>query len=251
MQVHLVSFLGRRPGSGPQPLSLAEQAGQALFAQSVALPFDRDDVTVVEQPVQDGRSQDVVAEYLPPVAHRLVAGEDDAAALIDETFTDRVSGKSMERPALQEMLRFVRRDDEVQVHSMDRLARNLGDLLHLVKTLTGKGVRVTFRKEALTFTGEDSPVATLMLSIIGAVASFERAMIRDRQMEGIAIAKAKGVYKGGKPKLSADQVTQLRQRTLAGEKKAKLAREFNISRETLYSYLRTGPKGSRPALPAQ
>jgi len=157
---------------------------------------------------------------------------------LDETFTDRISGKSLDRPALQEMLRFVRRGDEVLVHSMDRLARNLGDLLHIVKTLTGKGVRVTFRKEALTFTGEDSPVATLMLSIIGAVASFERSMIRDRQLEGIAIAKAKGVYKGGKPKLNADQVAELCQRAHAGEKKAVLARQFGVSRETLYSYLR-------------
>lgn len=164
---------------------------------------------------------------------------------LDETFTDKVSGKSMERPALQEMLRFVRRGDEVFVHSMDRLARNLGDLLHLVKTLTGKGVRVTFRKETLTFTGDDSPVATLMLCIIGAVAAFERSMIRDRQLEGIAIAKAKGVYKGGKPKLNADQVTQLRQRANAGEKKAVLARQFGISRETLYSYLRSGTPATR------
>jgi DNA invertase Pin-like site-specific DNA recombinase len=168
---------------------------------------------------------------------------------LDETFTDKVSGKSLDRPALLEMLRFVRRGDEVLVHSMDRLARNLGDLLHLVKTLTAKGVRVTFRKEALTFTGEDSPVATLMLSIIGAVAAFERAMIRDRQLEGIAIAKAKGVYKGGKPKLNADQITQLCQMALAGEKKAVLARQFGISRETLYSYLRSGTAVTRPSLP--
>ena len=170
---------------------------------------------------------------------------------LDETFTDTTSGKSLERPALQEMLRFVRRGDEVLVHSMDRLARNLGDLLHLVKTLTSKGVRVTFRKESLTFTGEDSPVATLMLSIIGAVAAFERAMIRDRQMEGIAIAKNKGIYKGGKPKLTPVQAALLCQRAHAGEKKAMLAREFNISRETLYSYLRSGTAVTRPAVVAQ
>ena len=170
---------------------------------------------------------------------------------LDETFTDRISGKSLDRPALQEMLRFVRKGDEVLVHSMDRLARNLGDLLHLVKTLTGKGVRVTFRKEALTFTGEDSPVATLMLSIIGAVASFERSMILERQREGIAIAKTKGAYKGGKPKLSADQVAQVCQRALAGEKKAELARQFGISRETLYSYLRSAPGGVHHARPDQ
>jgi DNA invertase Pin-like site-specific DNA recombinase len=157
---------------------------------------------------------------------------------LDETFTDKVSGKSLDRPALQEMLRFVRKGDEVFVHSMDRLARNLGDLLHLVTALTSKGVRVSFKKEALTFTGEDSAVATLMLSIIGAVAAFERSMIHERQLEGIAIAKAKGVYKGGKPKLNPIQVSQLRQRAADGEQKATLAREFNISRETLYAYLR-------------
>lgn len=160
--------------------------------------------------------------------------------VLDEIFTDKISGKSMDRPALLEMLRFVRKGDEVFVHSMDRLARNLADLLQLVTTLTSKGVRVTFKKEALTFTGEDSPIATLMLSIIGAVASFERSMIHERQLEGIAIAKTKGVYKGGKPKLDSAQVTQLRERALAGEKKAKLAREFKISRETVYSYLRVG-----------
>ncbi len=159
--------------------------------------------------------------------------------LLDETFTDKVSGKSLDRPALQDLLRYVRKGDEVIVHSMDRLARNLSDLLKLVTNLTSKGVRVSFKKESLTFTGEDSPMATLMLSIIGAVASFERSMIHERQLEGIAIAKAKGIYKGGKPKLSPTQAEQLRCRAQAGEPKAKLAREYGVSRETVYSYLRS------------
>ena len=159
--------------------------------------------------------------------------------LLDETFTDKVSGNSLDRPALQDLLRYVRKGDEVIVHSMDRLARNLSDLLKLVTNLTSKGVRVSFKKESLTFTGEDSPMATLMLSIIGAVASFERSMIHERQLEGIAIAKAKGIYKGGKPKLSPTQAEQLRCRAQAGEPKAKLAREYGVSRETVYSYLRS------------
>ncbi len=157
---------------------------------------------------------------------------------LDETFTDMVSGKDLNRPSLQEMLRFVRKGDEVVIHSMDRLARNLADLLKLVTDLTSKGVRVTFKKEALTFTGEDSPMATLMLSIIGAVAAFERSMIHERQLEGIAIAKTKGVYKGGKPKFTPAQVAQICARAKAGEKKAVLAREFKCSRETIYSFLR-------------
>ena len=93
---------------------------------------------------------------------------------------------------LWDHLRRFAQGDEVFVHSMDRLARNLADLLHLVTDLTGKGVEVTFQKESLTFTGEDSPMATMMLSIIGAVAAFERSMILERQREGIAIAKARG-----------------------------------------------------------
>jgi DNA invertase Pin-like site-specific DNA recombinase len=156
----------------------------------------------------------------------------------DETFTDKVSGKSQDRPALQDMLRYVRKGDEVFVHSMDRLARNLADLLQLVKTLTDKGVKVTFKKESLTFTGEDSPMATMMLSIIGAVAAFERSMILERQREGIAIAKAKGdVYRGGKPVLNPAQVAEVKRRAEAGERKTALAEAFNVSRATIYNVL--------------
>lgn len=158
---------------------------------------------------------------------------------VERVFTDKVTGKNAERPALQEMLSFVRDGDTVLVHSMDRLARNLDDLRRLVRQLTGKGVRVEFVKEALTFTGEDSPMATLMLSVMGAFAEFERALILERQREGIATAKARGAYKGRKPALTADQVTALRERVAAGEPKVALAKEFGISRETVYSYLRT------------
>jgi DNA invertase Pin-like site-specific DNA recombinase len=121
---------------------------------------------------------------------------------------------------------------------MDRLARNLTDLRLLVKNLTDRGVAVQFIKESLTFTGEDSPMANLLLSMLGAVAEFERALILERQREGIALAKAAGKYKGRKPILSADKIMEIRQRFAAGEKKAALAREFSVSRETIYSYLR-------------
>ena len=164
---------------------------------------------------------------------------------LDETFTDKCSGKNQQdRPALQEMLRFLRKSDELKVHSMDRLARNLGDLLQIVTTLTAKGVKVTFCKESLTFTGEDSPMATLMLSIMGAVSSFERSMIHERQLEGIAIAKAKGVYKGGKPKFTPGQVAEICAMAKAGEKKAEIARKFNCSRETVYAFIRAETKVS-------
>jgi DNA invertase Pin-like site-specific DNA recombinase len=120
---------------------------------------------------------------------------------------------------------------------MDRLARNLDDLRRTVRELTGKGVAVKFHKEGLTFTGEDSPLANLLLSMLGAVAEFERALIRERQREGIAIAKEKGVYRGRKPMLTPERVEELRRRAAEGEKKVALAREFGVSRETVYQYL--------------
>ena len=158
---------------------------------------------------------------------------------VERTFTDRASGKDASRPKLDELLAFVRDGDTVIVHSMDRLARNLDDLRRLVRTLTGKGVRVEFVKENLVFTGEDSPMATLLLSVMGAFAEFERAIILERQREGIAAAKQRGVYTGRKRALTAEQAHQLRARAAAGEQKSMLAKEFGISRETVYSYLRT------------
>jgi DNA invertase Pin-like site-specific DNA recombinase len=106
-----------------------------------------------------------------------------------------------------------------------------------VQDLTRRGVRVEFIKERLTFTGEDSPMATLLLSVMGAFAEFERALIRERQREGIALAKRRGVYRGRKKVLSKDQADRLRERVDAGEPKAAVARAFGISRETLYRYL--------------
>lgn len=158
---------------------------------------------------------------------------------VDRLFTDKASGKDTQRPELERLLAFVREGDTVVVHSMDRLARNLDDLRRLVHKLTLRGVRIEFVKESLTFTGEDSPMANLMLSVMGAFAEFERALIHERQREGIALAKTRGLYRGRKKALSPKQRAELRQRAAAGEQKAKLAREFGISRETLYQYLKT------------
>jgi DNA invertase Pin-like site-specific DNA recombinase len=129
----------------------------------------------------------------------------------------------------------VREGDTIVVHSMDRLARNLDDLRRLVQQLTGRGVRIEFVKEHLTFTGEDSPMANLMLSVMGAFAEFERALLRERQRESIALAKQRGAYRGRKKSLSPERAAALK---ASGEKKAALAPEFGISRETLYQYLR-------------
>ena len=157
---------------------------------------------------------------------------------IDRVFTDKASGKDTRRPELDRALAFVREGDTLVVHSMDRLARNLDDLRRLVQQLTTRGVSVTFVKEGLTFTGEDSPMATLMLSVMGAFAEFERALIKERQREGIALAKQRGAYRGRKQALSSAQAEDLRRRAAAGEPKAALARAFGISRDTLYEYLK-------------
>jgi DNA invertase Pin-like site-specific DNA recombinase len=157
---------------------------------------------------------------------------------IDKMFIDKASGKNTDRPQLQAALDHMREGDVLVVHSMDRLARNMRDLQNLVAELNAKNIAVEFVKEHLNFTGEDSPMSKLMLSILGGVAEFERSIIRERQKEGIQVAKGKGAYRGRKRSLTTEQAAQLRQRAAAGERKAPLAREFGISRETLYQYMK-------------
>lgn len=133
---------------------------------------------------------------------------------------------------------YVRDGDELVVSSIDRLARSLADLRALVDELTAKGVTVTFLHEHLTFSKNSSdPRADLMLGILGSFAEFERAIIRERQAEGIALAKKAGKYKGRKRALTPDQVAEAKERVAAGESKASIARDFGITRPTLYRAL--------------
>jgi len=157
---------------------------------------------------------------------------------VDKTFTEKASGKDVERPQLKAALDYLREGDVFVIHSMDRLARNLDDLRRIVASLTERGVQVCFIKEALTFTGDDSAMSKLLLNIMGSFAEFERSLLRERQREGIELAKKAGVYKGRKKSLTPERVRHLKTRALAGEQKAALAREFGISRETLYTYIR-------------
>ncbi|MDD2898346.1 MAG: recombinase family protein [Desulfuromonadaceae bacterium] len=156
---------------------------------------------------------------------------------LDKVFTDKISGKDINRPELQAMIQFVREGDHIIVHSLDRLARNLDDLRRIVKDLTGKGIVIEFKKENLIFSGDDSPMANLLLSVMGAFAEFERSLIRERQFQGILIAKQAGKYKGRKRTVTPEQVEVIRRRVESGEKKAQIARDMGISRETLYQYL--------------
>lgn len=162
---------------------------------------------------------------------------------LDKVFADKVSGKDTNRPALTELLSYVREGDTIVCHSMDRLARSLDDLRKIVLDLTKRGIKVQFVKENMVFTGEDSPMANLLLSMMGAFAQFERELIRERQLEGVALAKKAGLYKGRKPSLTPAKAAELRARIADGKTdKAKLAREFGISRGTLYLYISSNPK---------
>ena len=107
---------------------------------------------------------------------------------LNKKFIDKASGKNTVRPQLEAMLDYARDGDTIIIHSMDRLARNLDDLRKLVMQLTRQQIKVEFVKEGLTFTGEDSPMSKLLLSVMGAFAEFERALIKERQMEGIVLA---------------------------------------------------------------
>jgi DNA invertase Pin-like site-specific DNA recombinase len=157
---------------------------------------------------------------------------------LDQRFEDKVSGSSTKRPKLKECLNFLRSGDTLHVHSMDRLARNLKDLQSIVEGLTAKGITVKFHKENLEFTDDSNAMSKLMLQIMGAVAEFERSLIRERQAEGIQKAKQKGKHLGRKATLNDVQVYELCQMVTDGIQKKDVADHFGISRQTLYRILK-------------
>jgi len=163
---------------------------------------------------------------------------------LDKTFTDKASGKDTNRPQLMAMLEFVREGDHIYVHSMDRLSRSLRDLQEMVEKLTAKGISVTFKNENLTFdppaSGADahkSAYSKLMLQLLGAFGQYERALIKERQREGIAIAKAKKKYKGRKPVLETADISKLKEMAAEGISKVEIAETLGISRASVYVYL--------------
>lgn len=163
---------------------------------------------------------------------------------IDRLFEEKVSGGSRhDRTALAECIRYARDGDVVRIASMDRLARSVIDLQQIVDEILAKGASVHFVKESQTYSAMiDDPMGRLLLHVLGAFAEFERRLIRDRQAEGIKIAKAAGKYKGRAKVLSiedlADAVGQIR----AGVPKTQVARKLGVNRSTLYRALQTtGP----------
>ncbi len=157
---------------------------------------------------------------------------------LDKRFIEYASAKSTNRPVLNSMLDFVREDDIVIVHSMDRLARNLKDLKYLVDLMVSQKIQVQFLKENLIFTGENSATSNLVLHLMGAFAEFEHAFILERQREGIAIAKTFNKYKGREKCLTKEKIEILRAELQTNKKKCKIAEEMGICRASLYKYIK-------------
>lgn len=156
---------------------------------------------------------------------------------LDKRFVDYASAKSTNRPQLQAMLDFVREDDVIIVHSMDRLARNLRDLRALVDGLIAKKIRVRFLKENLVFGVKDEPMSNLLLSVMGAFAEFEYSFILERQREGIAAARRSGRFKGTQKKLDDEKIEILKRELQTNKSKTRIAQDLGISRFTLYRYI--------------
>jgi DNA invertase Pin-like site-specific DNA recombinase len=162
---------------------------------------------------------------------------------LNKTFTEKLSGKDTQRPILHECLSYIRQGDTLHVHSIDRLARNAKDLLNLVEQILAKGATVSFNKNNLVFSPDSKDhMAKLQLTMLAAFAEFERELIRERQLEGIAIAKGEGKY-SGRRKITDEMLEEAKARTEAGEALSRVAKALNVSRETLYKY------GIKSALP--
>ncbi|MGO1686475.1 MAG: recombinase family protein [Brachybacterium sp.] len=164
----------------------------------------------------------------------------EAVGKVDKTYSEYQSAAAAsKRPELQKAIKYVREGDTLVVASIDRLARSLRDMLAIMEELEQKGVTVEFCTQGLTIRpGGEDLTTRLVLHIITAVAQSEREMIRERQAEGIAIAKkTPGKYPGRKRRLSSDQIREIHNAVASGIPKAQIARTYGVSRNTLYRYL--------------
>jgi DNA invertase Pin-like site-specific DNA recombinase len=157
---------------------------------------------------------------------------------LDKKFIEYASGTTLKRPKLEELLNYVRDDDIVIVHSMDRLARNVKDLRQLIDDFLLRNIQVQFIKENLIFTAEKSPISNLILTIMGAIAEFEHSILKERQAEGILIAKKKGKYTGRKKCMNNEKIEMLKNEMNTRKSKLQIASELGISRASLYKYLK-------------
>ena len=154
----------------------------------------------------------------------------------DKVFEEKITGAKRDRPELNRMLDYIRDGDEVHVHSIDRLARDLRDLQSIIEQINDKDATITFLKEKLTFrpSAKADPFAKLQLHLMGAFAEFERSIIRERQREGIARAKERGVYAGRKTSIDVDKVKSLH---ASGVGASEIAKALSIGRASVYRLL--------------
>jgi DNA invertase Pin-like site-specific DNA recombinase len=170
---------------------------------------------------------------------------------LDKVFEDKISASTIDRPGWIQCNNFLREGDTLYVHSIDRLARSLVDLHNIVKTLNERGVVVRFLKEDMMFGPcEPSAFKVLHFQILGAFAQFERALLLERQREGIAKAKAAGKYKGRKPKLSEEQKAAVRQEKALGVPITKIAVKYGVGRPVIYEALKQGAAAGADAVAA-
>ena len=153
----------------------------------------------------------------------------------DKVFEEAVTGAKRDRPQLNAMLDWIREGDEVRVHSIDRLARDLRDLQNIVSTIVDKGAQVTFIKEQLKFSAdEDDKYSKLQLQLMGAFAEFERSIIKERQREGIEKAKQQGRYTGRKATIDPSKLIVMRSQGMGA---TAIAKELGIGRASVYRIL--------------
>ena len=158
---------------------------------------------------------------------------------VDKVFTEKISGRNIQdRPQFRLMLDYAREDDHIYCADLTRWGRSLIDIKTTISDLTKRGVSVTFIKENLTFSGnDDDPMSNLLLGILSSLSEWERAVIKSRQMEGVKIAKEMGIYRercGRKPKLTDKQIQEVKKKVSAGEARAAVAKEYGVSRQTVY-----------------
>ncbi|WP_082767903.1 recombinase family protein [Dietzia cinnamea] len=243
------TLLNRSGDGGDEVLIVSRGKVQTRFRRRDELDWSLRVETTDSENIAEGKSKLARRSSRPRgqrVAYVRVSAADqnearqlEAVGECDRVYIEKQSARSRaDREKLAECIGYLRDGDELVVASMDRLARSLVDLKQIVGEITAKGASVEFVHERATYAaGAQDPRADLMLSLLGAFAEFERAIIRERQAEGIAIAKAKGKYKGRKRVLTAEQIEKARTRIQAGEGPSAIARDLGVGRSTLYRAL--------------
>ena len=155
-----------------------------------------------------------------------------------EEFVETISGAKKDRPELERMIKWLRKNDECHIWSIDRLARNLADLQSIISRINQKGATVRFLSENLTFSAnDDDPFARLQLQLLGSFAQFERAITLKRQAEGIAKAKERGVYKGRKATIDVEAIKRMKDEGLGA---TAIAKQLGIGRASVYRVMQAG-----------